>query len=89
MFSLLLVSYVSVFFVMCSWSSQSVDNLFDILIDMELSSEVYDLLERFKTLPKQNGECRDNLERMSRHETRGDDEIIHLEEIEFRNDETW
>lgn len=54
---------------------------------MELSSEVYDLLERFKTLPKHsNGECRDT---MPRPETRGDDEIIHLEEIEFRNDETW
>lgn len=52
---------------------------------MELSSEVYDLLERFKTLPKHNGDCGEKL----RCETRGEDEIIPLDEIQFTNDETW
>lgn len=55
---------------------------------MELSSEVYDLLERFKTLPKHNGEsC--GRERIPGYEAKKEDEILHLEEIHFSDDETW
>lgn len=57
--------------------------------NMELSSEIYDLLERFKTLPKRNDDCSNKMERMPRSDIKGDDEIIHLEEVEFLNDETW
>lgn len=49
---------------------------------MELSSEVYGLLERFKTPPEK-------LEKVQRYDTRVDDEIIPVEEIQFLDDETW
>lgn len=55
---------------------------------MELSSEVYDLLERFKTLPKHNDDT-GGQERISGYEAKKEDEIVHLEDIHFVDDETW
>lgn len=58
---------------------------------MELSSEVYDLLERFKTLPKHNGESpgRERIGKAPGCGTKQEDEIIHLEDVQFSDDETW
>lgn len=58
---------------------------------MELSSEVYNLLERFKTLPKNNGESCGG-ERAKKHmgcSDKREDEIIPVEDMDFSDDETW